>query len=117
MTSIPKLTINNPGAGKYETTRDWEKAKPEVTQKIAKAKVNSYIDQIVRANKSPEKSTPSPMVYKNIEAWKSVNHRVSGTIKVRDQRTTFMLETISKANDTPACGKYSPISPVNFLNS
>ena len=114
MTSIPKLTIINPGSDKYDTTRDWAKSKPNVTQRMAKGAVNSYVDQIFRKNKSPEKSSPSPAVYKNFEAWKSTAEKVSGTIKVKDLRTTFMLDTISQANDTPAGNKYNSAAPVRF---
>jgi len=81
---------------------------------MAKGEVNSFITQIVKRNKSPEKSTPSPMVYKNLESWKPFNPRVTGTIKVNDDRTTFMLETISQANNTPAGNKYNPASPVSL---
>ena len=114
MTSIPKLTIINPGSDKYDTTRDWAKSKPSVTQRMAKGAVNSYVDQIFRANKSPEKSSPSPALYKNLDAWKSTAEKVSGTIKTKELRTTFMLETMSKANDTPAGNKYNLVSPVRF---
>jgi hypothetical protein len=67
----------------------------------------------VKKNKSPEKTTPSPMVYKNLESWKSTTAKIFGTIKVKENRTTFMLETISKANDTPAGANYNPASPVS----
>jgi hypothetical protein len=53
------------------------------------------------------------MVYKNLESWKTTSNRVVGSIKVQDERTTFMLETISKANDTPAGTNYNPASPVS----
>lgn len=86
---------------------------PFVTQRMSKGAVNSFIDQIVKKNKSPEKSTPSPMVYKNLEAWKSTTHKIYGTIKGKDSRTTFMIETIGKANDTPAGANYNPASPVS----
>ena len=70
MVSIPKLTSYVPGpANTYNTTTDWAKAKPSHTQQMVKGAVNSYIDQIFHKNKSPEKSTPSPLVYKKEEAW------------------------------------------------
>jgi hypothetical protein len=53
-----------------------------------KGPVNSFIKQIEHKNKSPEKSTPAPHTYKNLEAWKTTDHpaatRVKNTIKVNE---------------------------------
>lgn len=67
-------------------------------------------------NKVLEKSTPSPLVYNNLKAWNVTNksHRVSGTIKTNEQRTTFVLEQEFLANDVPAA-KYSIVSPVSII--
>jgi len=46
------------------------------------------------------------LVYKNLESWKTTSdpaaQRVTHTIKVAEQRTTFMEIQETHANDTPA---------------
>ena len=63
MSVIPKLTKINPRPDKYALTYDWAKKDPSHTQKMVKGPVNSFIDTIVRKNKSPEKTTPAPLAY------------------------------------------------------
>lgn len=79
MVTVPKLTKINPGPDKYNLTSDWSKDHPVHTQKIVKGAVNSFLDQIVRKNKSPEKCTPSPLVYHNQEAWRHTAQKAKGT--------------------------------------
>lgn len=94
MVSVPKLTGINPGPDKYKLDYEWNKMDPAHTQKMVKGPVNSFIKQIEHKNKSPEKSTPAPHHYKNLEAWKTTSHmaaqRVKGTQKFNEQRTDFI---------------------------
>ena len=110
MVSVPKITAHVPGAGLYETTCDCGKNKIEKNQKISKSPKNSFIDQIYKSGKSPEKSSPSPSLYKNLESWRKSDraHRISGTINVKEARVTFVEEKILTANDTPGF-KYKDI--------
>lgn len=114
MVSVPKITEHVPAPSKYETTYDWRKKDPDHTQKMVKGPVNSFIKQIEHKNKSPEKTTPAPHAYKNLEAWKHTSSRVTHTIKVNEPRTTFMEVQQTIANDTPAA-KYPPANPVSFI--
>lgn len=90
MVAIPKLTKIVPGPEVHSQTYDWAKKDPSHTQKIVKGPVNSFIDQIVRKNKSPEKSTPAPHAYNNLENWKKGNTRITGNQKFNEARTTFI---------------------------
>lgn len=101
--SVPKLTARNPAVGKYDTCYDWKTMRPDFNQKMAKAKVNSFVDQIFHKSKSPEKSSPSPTAYKNLESWRHTDkgRRVPGTIKFHEARTTFVVEKEDQANLTP----------------
>jgi len=108
MSEIPKLTKIVPGPDKYALTYDWAKKDPSHTQKMVKGPVNSFIDQIVRKNKSPEKSTPAPLAYKNLENWKFGNTKITGTQKFNEQRTSFIDIQHTHANDVPG-----PIYPIN----
>ena len=83
---------------------------------MSKGPVISFVKQIEHLNKSPEKTTPSPLVYKNLEAWKHTSlpaaTRVTHTIKQKDLRRTFMDESVNTANETPAA-KYPIIDVVS----
>lgn len=114
MTSIPNLTFYVPAPSHYNTVYDWKKRDPEHTQKMVKGPVNSYLDKIVRHNKSPEKSTPSPLVYQDLDAWKHSSKALKtiGNQKYKDVRTTFVMVQESLANETPAA-IYKTVSPVS----
>lgn len=60
--TIPRLTQHVPGP-KYDLTRHWDKVDPIKKQTLLKAPVNSFISQIIKNNKKPEKSSPSPALY------------------------------------------------------
>lgn len=118
MVSVPKLTGVVPGPDKYKLEYDWSKKDPEHTQKMVKGPVNSFIKQIEHKNKSPEKSTPAPLAYKNLEAWKTTSHkaaqRIKNTQNFKEQRTDFIEVQYTHANDTPG-PKYPLSNPVRFL--
>lgn len=112
MTSIPKLTQIVPAPSHYNLTIDWSKHRPSHNQKILKAAKNSFIDQIVRKNKSPEKSSPSPLVYKKEDAWLNTLAKIKGAQKVKELRTTYFEEKVIGANDVPG-PKYPLSNPVS----
>ncbi len=71
---------------------------------MSKAKKLSYLGEIEKRNQIPEKSTPSPSVYNTLQAFNktSVTPRL-GKLgqKLTEERTTFVAEAASLANDTP----------------
>jgi hypothetical protein len=67
--SVPKITAHVPGPNKYNTTIDWNKTMPHVTQRMAKATKLTYIDEIIKMGKSPEKTSPSPQFYMKEKAF------------------------------------------------
>ena len=79
--------------------------------------VNSFIDTIIRNNKSPEKTTPSPLAYINDEAWLKQKKalRVTGSQKFNEERTTYFMEKVSLADETPG-HIYKTTNPVSFLH-
>ena len=121
MVSVPKLTQIVPGPDKYVTSYDWTKKHPEHTQQIVKGPVNSFIKQIERKNKSPEKSTPAPHIYQKEQAWlkNSKAERTKGTQKFGEDRTTFIHVQETHANDTPGpiYPLANPVSTSQILNT
>lgn len=103
--SIPKMKQLVPGPDKYSQSIDWQKLRVRFNQKANKAPVNSFITQIFHKSRSPEKCTPSPSLYKNDLAWSKTSlaaaMRVTGGQKQKEERTTYLIEKISLANDTP----------------
>jgi len=66
------LTIGVPGPDRYPTdkmvtTVNWNKMP---TAKFNKEKVNSFIDQIIVKNKSPEKCSPGAPTYNNLKSFR-----------------------------------------------
>lgn len=94
---------------------NWDKNDPAHTQRIAKGPKLTYIDEIIKLNKSPEKSSPSPHVYMKEKAWAASHSRVLGTQKLNDIRTTFVMEKEAISNDTPG-HKYKTVNTVSFSN-
>ena len=72
----------------------------------------TYIDEIIRLGKSPEKSSPSPQVYNKEKAWAFSHQRVIGAQKTNDARTTFVVEKELNANNTPG-PKYKAVDTVS----
>ena len=64
-----KITAFVPGPTKYNTTIDWTKKMPHVTQRMSKAAKITYIDEIIKTAKSPEKSSPSPQHYRKEQSF------------------------------------------------
>jgi hypothetical protein len=118
--AIPKMKQLVPGPDKYSSNIDWQKMKVKFNQKANKAPVNSFITQIFNASKSPEKCTPSPSLYKNDQAWSRTSlaaaMRVTGGHKQKEERTTYLIEKMSLANDTPG-PIYGIPNPVSFQSS
>lgn len=73
----------------------------------------TYIDTIIKLGKSPEKCTPSPLAYIKEKAWDNVHQRTIGGQKQRDERTTFVVEKETTANETPGF-KYQAINTVSY---
>ena len=120
MVSVPKEKKFVPPVGQYETSYDWRTRRPEINQRLSKAKVNSYVDQIFNKAKSPEKSSPSPDRYNKAKSWHRTDKgkRVAGTIKFNEARTTFVVERESLADLTPGFKYNAPpiVSSLKPLN-
>ncbi len=115
---MPKITAFVPGSDKYNTTFDWNKKMPHVTQRMSRAAKVTYIEEIFKKGKSPEKSTPSPMLYLKEKAFdKTQALRTIGCPKSGDERTTFVVEKEVTSNFTPAPNKYNAIDTVSELSA
>jgi hypothetical protein len=105
LTTIPNVTKYVPSPDKYNLTTNWATKKIKHEQKANKAPVNSFITQIYHKAKSPEKRAPSPTRYKKAEAWANTSlkaaMRVTGGEKLLEERTTYLAEVVSMANETP----------------
>ncbi len=115
MVTVPKLTNFVPGPSQYNLVKDWNKVKPSHTQKMVNGPIMSFIDTIIKNNKSPEKSTPSPLAYKNDEAWLTSQKalRIIGSQKFNEERTTYFMEKVSLADETPG-HIYKTTNPVSL---
>ena len=79
----------------------------------------TYIDAIIAQTKIPEKSTPSPAVYKQFEAWQysDRSRRIGNLAKRKDERTSFVDEPIFLSSEVPSPTQYRAInvvSPTHF---
>jgi hypothetical protein len=79
MVTVPKLTKIVPGPDKYNLERNWQTSNPSHTQTMVKGEVNSFLDKIVRDGKKPERTSPSPHVYRKEDAWLKTAPRITGT--------------------------------------
>jgi len=80
------------------------------TAKFNKEKVNSHLDKIITASKSPEKSVPGAPAYQNFASWRYTKGKISGGEKTSDDRTHWIDEKTHIANWTPGF-KYQDIEP------
>ena len=83
--------------------------------------MNSFITQIFKHGKSPEKSSPGPAKYETQTTWAKTSlkaaQRVKGGEKQKEERTTFMVEKISLANNVPGpiYPMANPVSQTHFI--
>ena len=116
-TTIPKVTSIVPAPNLYQTEVIWEKQSHLKHSRIVKGAKNSFIDQILRTNKSPERSTPSPQAYDNLKSFKNTIARVHGGEQLNELRTSFVIELESLANNTPGYIYEKPplVSTLNLI--
>ena len=113
--TIPQITAFVPGPH-YEATENkpWFNRRPRHSIKMSKGPRDTFIDQIVKQSKKPEKSSPSPADYESFKAWQRTNlsHKVVDMTRKKDERTTYFEEKIAIASEIPF-GTYNAVNPVS----
>lgn len=102
--TVPKMKQLVPSPSQYGRLAKWEAETHLQHAKFVKGKKNTYVDQIFANSKRPEKCSPSPTEYKNLEALKKmVLPQIHGGEIQTDPRTTEFDEAQLLALETPCC--------------
>ena len=100
---IPKLTQIVPGPGKYPMDKYYNKKNwlDGRKKKFETEKKNTFLDQIISKNKSPEKSAPGAPTYNSMQAWRQTQGKTFNGPIGSDERTTWIHEKEHTSNWTP----------------
>ena len=93
-----KIKDKVPASSKYQSMIDWSKDPESRTIRFTKSKRETVADVITKKGEKKEKSTPGPAGHDQYEAWKKTLGKVSGTLKIKEKRISFVQESSSLAN-------------------
>ena len=81
-----------PSSTKYQTAIDWKKDPVSRNIKFYKAERTTKADEIIAKSKKPEKTSPGPAAHNGYDGWRYTNGKVGGTMKIKEDRITFVQE-------------------------